>query len=363
MNISVRSKQLNQQGFASLVIAIVLIIVLSLITVGFATLMRKEQRSALDKHLSSQAYYAAEAGVNDAAKAINAGFSGEKTACKPFDNTDTRPGVQFLRQNQVGSASSGVKYTCLLMNPAPNSLEYGDISDVQSTSAELSSFDATGLNAVPLSSLFVSWQASGGDLPFVTGQDTNHTFYKADNWPYTPVLRITLTPLRSSCVQRQCMQDNTFTAFLYPNESATATGADTANPGYNTIQYGPSTGTDQGSIVNGKCNNNSVPLSCNVEITNLDLSVNYLITLRSVYGGARVHIAGHDRSSNYVRFKNAQTAVDSTGKAQDILRRIQVRIPSRNEYPHSDYGIEAMAGICKQLELYPDSSSKNNCTP
>ena len=61
--------QPDQRGFAAIVVALVLILVLSLLTIGFAELMRHEQRSALDKQLSSQAYYAAESGVNDAVSA------------------------------------------------------------------------------------------------------------------------------------------------------------------------------------------------------------------------------------------------------------------------------------------------------
>ena len=356
-------RNLTEDGFASLVIAIVLVLVLSLITVGFAELMRREQRSALDKHLSQQAYYAAEAGVNDAAKAINAGYTGQKKTCAKFDATHTEPGASYLQQNQVGAASDGISYTCLLIDPDPPTLDYGDVGQVQSITTEISGVDnADPTVPKPIKSLFFSWQSSGTSRPFVTGQDSAHTLFRSNSWPYTGILRISLTPLTSGCVQRSCLADNTFTAFLYPNDSSSASGSNPLAPGYASASFASSIGTDQGVFVNGNCNSASKPLTCNVEITNLG-QVNYLMTIRSVYDDNRVHISGLAYDSTFVRFKNSQTLVDSTGKAQDILRRIQVRIPSRNEYPHSDYGIEAMGGICKQLELYPDTSSKNNCTP
>src|SRR5665213_2637815 len=56
----------NQQGFASIVIALILIIVLALLTVGFAQLARREQQTALDKQKAVQANYAAESGINAA---------------------------------------------------------------------------------------------------------------------------------------------------------------------------------------------------------------------------------------------------------------------------------------------------------
>src|SRR5882724_3022558 len=59
-----------EAGFAALIIGIILVLILGLLTIGFAQLVRHEQSSALDKQLSSQAYYAAESGVNDAYHAI-----------------------------------------------------------------------------------------------------------------------------------------------------------------------------------------------------------------------------------------------------------------------------------------------------
>ena len=56
----------NEEGFASIVIALILIIVLSLLTIGFAQLARREQQTALSKQLANQAQYAAESGINDA---------------------------------------------------------------------------------------------------------------------------------------------------------------------------------------------------------------------------------------------------------------------------------------------------------
>src|SRR5580658_8830161 len=56
----------DEKGFASIVIALILIIVLALLTVAFAQLARREQADALDKQLAVQANYAAETGINDA---------------------------------------------------------------------------------------------------------------------------------------------------------------------------------------------------------------------------------------------------------------------------------------------------------
>ena len=45
-------------------------IVMSLIVLGFAQISRRNQRESLDRQLSTQAFYAAESGVNDARELI-----------------------------------------------------------------------------------------------------------------------------------------------------------------------------------------------------------------------------------------------------------------------------------------------------
>ena len=47
-----------------------LMIVISLIVLGFAQISRRNQRQSLDRQLSTQAFYAAETAVNDAADLI-----------------------------------------------------------------------------------------------------------------------------------------------------------------------------------------------------------------------------------------------------------------------------------------------------
>src|ERR1700735_2299515 len=130
----------SQAGFAAIVIAIVLIIVLSLITVGFAQLMQNNQKQALNKQLSSQAYYAAESGVNDAENAIAAaaqnGDTLSKTSC--LNGVSASPGTDGTDYNglyfnsQVGT-STGASYTCLLINPDPKDVDINPLGTEQPT--------------------------------------------------------------------------------------------------------------------------------------------------------------------------------------------------------------------------------------
>lgn len=350
----------NQEGFAALVIAIVLILVLSLLTIGFADLMRKEEKAALDKHLSTQAYYAAEAGINDAAKAINDGLTTAKTSCGKYSAAEAAAvtGGSALTDNTVGAAADNVSYSCLLIDPSPKSLVYGPTDETQSKVVEVSGTDPDdpALEA-PIEKLIISWEDSNKRDNFVP---SGNAFTTTSSWPSaTGVVRLGITPLVNGGIERNTLKNSTYAGFLYPNAGGTALTSVAAYPEY---PYADSTtGDNSGTILNGNCNKSSQPRMCNVTITGLT-QVNYLLTLRWIYSSPSITIQAIGNSGRVLRIKNAQTLVDSTGKAQDVLRRIQVRIPAHTVFNHTDYSLEAMNGICKQLQIFPDDGSRG-CQP
>lgn len=343
----------NEDGFAAIVIAMVLIIVLSLLTVGFAELMRKEVKSATDKHLSSQAYYAAESGVNDAAKAINAGYKVAKPTCD-YQFT-TQPGNNYLSHPNVGS-DSNVGYSCLLIDPAPKSLEYGPSDATQSKIVELSGVSVADPTLPQIiDHINIGWQDPDGSAVF--NNSNSHSLSSTATWPSkTGIVRIALIPLASAGITRGFFASNTFAAFLYPSTSNTA--STTTYPSY---QFSTGIGDKQGIFMDGNCNIGSKPRFCNATVAGLG-SANYLLAMNWLYKPSRMTITAYDYNNNILRIANAQTMVDSTGKAQGVLRRVQARIPNKNNFNHSDYGLEVMDGICKQYSILPDSAN-NACSP
>jgi Tfp pilus assembly protein PilX len=109
----------TEQGFVSIFVTTMLIIIVSLLVLAFAQVSRREQRQTLDTQLSSQAYYAAETGVNDAKAAIMAspGADVSRTSCtdysRPYDALDNT-------KDLAGNGS--VAYTCVLVDAAPTAI-------------------------------------------------------------------------------------------------------------------------------------------------------------------------------------------------------------------------------------------------
>ena len=344
----------DENGFAALIIAITLVIVTSLLVVGFAQLARNEQNQVTNRQLSNQAYYAAETGVNDAVAAISGGYVTAKTTCGPLPTSGT-PGANYLTNNNVDQTPPGTtaatQWTCLLIDPAPTTVEYGSVSTVTPT---LFTFTGATLNGTSytntnVNSLNISWQDA----------DPSMTSYKSDNgaanssfpvasgpggWNATGMLRVTITPLGNP-ITRDGLRSSSFTAFLYP----TTVASTTAN-------YDVSS-TGNGPILNGGCNSANTPRACKVTINTSALNTPgpFLVSLRSIYSKTNVSIAINGGTGD--RIAGAQSKIDSTGRAQNVLKRLQVRVPTKNSYTSPGFSVETTGDICKQLNVYPGAAS------
>ncbi len=83
---------------------------------------------------------------------------------------------------------------------------------------------------------------------------------------------------------------------------------------------------------------------------------NFYIVLRSLYRPVNVTISGVDAGGSAVRFKDAQIMVDSTGKANDVLRRLQVRVPSTSQFSYPGFVLQTKDSICKLFEVKKDDA-------
>ena len=347
----------DEKGFASLIISITLVIVLSLLTVGFAELMRNEQNQVTNRQLNSQAYYAAESGINDATRALNAGYVHDKTYCGPStENPATVPGASYLKNQKIDGTSTSTEWTCLLINPAPTSLEYGSVDTINPTT-----FTFSGLNSddtpAPITSATIYWQGSDSTrtgFQTTPGANNNAAFPAASAWTNggtsTPgVLRLAITPL--TAYDRTSLINNTFTAFLYPS-----TDADNQVEAYTNDQ------SSQGLIMDGNCKDiTSQPRFCSATINfPTPQTKPLLFDLRSIYNATNVYIQANTGNTRLV---GAQSLVDSTGRSQDVLKRIQVRIPDQNSVDYPGFSLASMSGICKQIIVYPGNASGCGITP
>lgn len=341
-----KTKKITQeQGFASIVVALILLLVLSLLTVGFAELARHEQSNALSKQLSNQAYYAAETGVNDASKDIETGnittSNTSTTQCMTAPNAKNAGTQQLppaaLSANSNIDATNGVDYTCLLVDLQPPLLA--------KTLGKFEAWNTTFSTTSDLEKFTISWGSTDSNRTnFTTGASTefaSESQWTTDHRP--PVLRVSFTPLDD--LSADGIAANMFSIYLYPSDH-----------GSNTVSYSTDR-ADKGAIVPGQCNvhpNATYPCSVTIkDIQHLVPNETYLLQIVDYYDTANIVVGkAVDTTNKEVHFVDSQAVIDVTGRAKNVLKRIQVRKPlSGNQMDLPD--ILQAQSLCKRFDTYP----------
>lgn len=348
----------NQQGFVSIVVTMIIIVLVTMVTLGFAFLARQNQRQSLNRQLSTQAFYAAESGVNDAA--ANLGTLGNVTNCNTVGGT-----------NATLDAKTDTKYTCVLIDQAPTSLVYDSISNDSSTIVHIQT-------PQPVNHLRISWQDAGNDSGFaasggkfylpqakvINGAAVPGINSQTATFPnHTGVLRATIIPA-SAATSTDNLLTASQTVFMYP-EGHVSPGNAGGTPFRTAGNANSAAGLGaEGVFVSGACNTGNggtnplyvdFPRYCNAEINYIN-SNNFYLRLKSVYKPVAVTIQAQGASGEMLEMTGAQAVVDSTGKSVDVLRRIQVRLPLEPSYYFPEFAIESANTICKRLVAWNDGA-------
>lgn len=345
-------KRNNQNGFAAIVVTLIIMTILVLITIGFSQVVNREQQATIDRQLSSQAFYAAESGVNDAIAAIAASADPKSLETEDCDEFQATP---ELSSGAKLSSDDSVEYTCVLVDVTPDTIEKTSVETERPTVIIIDPVDESG-NPLQLTALNLSWQSES--LPDTISFPSSSSSDFPDTWGFAaPVLRLTATPLNQ--LNRSALIENTFTGFLRPS-------AGSGGPTNINVNVGLATQNNQGQIYNTTCTttiDSNSPRYCNsrLDLSSIGLTTKYLLTLRAVYHNADIYIEGESATGDVVLFQDQQAVIDATGKAGDVLQRIQVRVPIEDQYERPGFGIETSrgGGICKQLNLAPGGVGNN----
>lgn len=320
----------REAGLVSIMVTLILMIVISLIVLGFAQVSRRNQRQALDRQLSTQAFYAAESGVNDARDLINqAVTAGNTIAAK--NSCDAGSGMYAgLNPDLDGTGNDEAEYTCVMVNLTPQTLLYGDVGNIASTIIPVSS--AAGTN---ISRIVLTWQTKDDTPTPTTGcpTTTSGIFSPTSSWTCGyGVIRLDLVPTTGN-LDYATLQNNTMTTFLVPQSSG----------GSGTTGYAAGGANNRIGVA---CTN----AGCTFAITGLSVN-EYHMRISSIYKNVSLQVTAFDASNNQLALKDAQAIIDATGKAQDVLRRIQVHVPltASSQNQMSDYVMQSTDSICKRF--------------
>lgn len=323
---------LNQAGFVAIITATIVTVIVFVVVMAFTVIVRREETQARDRQLSTQALYAAESGVN---YAIKSDLPSSPTNCSSVSNID---------------GANSISAPCILINDEPNELVFDEISTETPTVMYLT-------NSV--NDLTFAWHDPDGSAPFSSSTKFLRAGGSAGWGSRVGVLEVMIYPVDSvvnttngSVPNRLVEQAKAF--YLYPNQVSSAGSV-------GTVSY-----SDDGKVVYGNCHPGNTPRHCNVRITGIPNGLagatgsrGYVIRLRAIYNPVSVQVTGRFLGSA-TALKGVQRVVDATGRATDVLRRIQVRLPVRQSYNLPIYAVETADDLCKRLNVYPNQPSTYN---
>jgi hypothetical protein len=122
------------------------------------------------------------------------------------------------------------------------------------------------------------------------------------------------------------------------------------------FDYATASGTNQGLRSADGCE----PTRCSVRINNIPAMTLGYLRLKSLYRSSPASIRAFNSAGTQVELVGAQAEIDATGRANDVLRRIQVRqvVTSGSVSPaFPEFALQSYRTMCKRLAVTGTSVS------
>lgn len=362
--------KLNQKGAVALLTVVIFSIIITIVATAYSRIAVVQQQESINFDLSTRAYYAAEAGVQDAIRELR-GSGTLKDDGRPNDcGEDLNDTVV-----EVDGTSSDLAYTCQLIEVSPSDV----VAETYISKAVL--FEVIPKEE-PIASnnyyIEVYWSKQPATEDFVPRNDyPSKLFPKRADWlgdggvKVHPLMRTVFVRVGGSAsLTRDSFKQNTF--FLNPTKDG--------EPGPPlTLNFGASPQERSTAILNTRCvASNGTPLtdgdgySCmqRIKINSSEFNDDkrVFIAFTSEYGTTDIKFkftGGKGGTIGPIELKNSQAVIDVTAKAGSVFRRVQQRVPLSNNYSESDFSADALVagdGICKHFIVTSNENDyKENC--
>ncbi|HEY5695638.1 MAG TPA: hypothetical protein VIQ80_02275 [Candidatus Saccharimonadales bacterium] len=390
----------KQRGAVSLFVVIFAALLMTVVTVGYIQLMLRDQQQATSSDLSQSAYDSAQAGVEDAKRllllnqACNNGTAPSTINCATIQSALTPTAGQsqttcdtlaksgivgqtnnetIIQKNEsdTNSAALNQAYTCVKVgvntDDYKNSLavngsgmvpirgvstfdsielSWFSINDVSSTTtSQTIGFPSSGAG-VGLPAMGTQWQFNYPSLMRVQLMQTGSSFK--------------LTDFDDSQAGNR---SDANTLFLYPS----ATGV--ANFDFALDARRSPTGTPYQVRCNTSFVNGEYACTATIKLpTPIDGSIgnrNAFLRLTSLYNGAHYRVRLKNGPS-YVQLNQVQPIVDSTGRADNVFRRVQARVELTGDFTFPEASVDMQGNLCKNFVITDAESGYSGtptCTP
>lgn len=369
----------NQVGAVSLFVVVFAALLMTVVTVGFIQLMVKDQQQATASDLSQSAYDSAQAGVEDAKRLLLAlqacGESADikceqyrtavsSGACSTLSDASivaNTGGETLIEQGGSDDAMLDQAYTCVTIDPNPTAYRRPLLRN-QSLIVPLRAVGE--FNRVEIN--WFTRSDAGGNTAALESADTVLLPPVDNKWwasSAPPILRTQLIQTGES-FQLNDFEDaaGASTLFLYPRATGSETGDFALNarrspttaptpvkcrPNFNTSNYACSMTLALPAPKNGSLMNRGA---------NLRLS--------SLYNDTQIELKLLNTAGEYVKFDSVQAEVDSTGRANDLFRRVKARVELTASMPYPEAAVDIAGNLCKEFFVTDDPAEyESSCTP
>jgi hypothetical protein len=361
-------------GAVSLFSVVFAVLLMSVVTISFVRIMVDDRSRASDADLSQSAYDSAQAGVEDAKRAL--------IWCKTNSTQCTVAGYDkcnavILKSGvvKVGASSSEIKVQSVASTDAALDQAYTCVTIEKDTEDYKGQLTANESAVIPLiankafNSVTIEW-FNRDDVESKSGTvDTPSTATQ-------PLLdKASWTPNRPSIMRTQFMQtgsgfklsdfdsttdsgqSNANTLFLYPQQAG-YTAADMTT--YDIRQ--DSTGKSSPD----SASNTPIPARCKTSVVTGGYACKMTLNLPAPVGGGGIQVANlrltafynathyrvtlGDGSADAPKFFGVQANVDSTGRASDLYRRIESRVDLYDtSFPYPEAAVDVANSFCKNF--------------
>jgi Tfp pilus assembly protein PilX len=388
----VTEKNNKQKGAASLLIVIFTALIVVIITVGFIRQMLSDQQQATVNDLSQSAFDSAQAGVEDAKRAViryqNICNTGTYVECQQaYDNVVKNecnyangqlsdvfavknPTTKEVKVQTGTSNNLDQAYTCvkILLDTA----DYvGQLKQDESKMIPL--IGASGFDTVR-----VEWfnsldlQGSGALVVNVPAATNPAPLLAQNSWTSTSslnrpaIMRTQLMQFAASGFTLSDFDNNTANAsnstmFLYPSSINGVPATGFSSLARRTATVKPTNTLCTASIGGGG-------YSCKADIK-LSFAVGAgdrtaYLNLKSLYKKSHYRVTLLS-GTNPVLFHAVQPSVDSTGRANDFYRRVSSRIELGDvSFPYPEAAVDLTGNFCKNFIVTDKPSEyENYCSP
>ena len=331
------SAEMSEKGMVSFLVTLIMMSVVVLVVVGFTQSTNDNRRQALDNALGDQAFYAAESGVNAAIQQMNGqSIFGLRDKNQCADDANWKKAVLPTEE--------GVENTCLLIEAKLKDLVYNNLSPQNNAIAIPIIAEAGNVTQIKL-----TWD-KGDTNPSTSSlascQGTNTVSQASWKCSYA-ALRVDVLP--DGNYTRDAMLKNTLTAFLFPSNS----GGSGALDGSGSNIHGGSVAQGTKQLV--LC----TEAQCSITISGFAPNQKVYLRISSLYRSVPTLTV----STNVASLVGTQIMIDSTGRSQDVYKRIRVRVPlvSRSDV-RVDNAVQSSGSICKKYDVFSDYLSFGSCT-